>query len=161
MRPLLVLLGCWCAAGCTDLGVDVRSLTDLERAEARWEEGRSRWTAGYSYIIERMCYCPIESMGPVHVDVRSPVRRQYSGTGNPVPPSLEHLFPTVEGLFDILRDAYAEEAHEVRVTYDPELGFPVDFWIDYEEMMADEELGMRVVERPFPFAQLPTSASPK
>jgi hypothetical protein len=162
MRRLLALFA-WCSvAGCSDLGFDLRSLTDLEEAAERWEDGRAAWTAGYFYAIERMCYCPVESMGPVHVDVTThSVQRTYVGSGDPVPPSMEHLFPTVEALFDILRDAYADEAHEVRVTYDPALGYPVDFWIDYDEMTADEELGMRVVQAPFPFARLPTSASPK
>jgi hypothetical protein len=32
------------------------------------------------------------------------------------------------------------------VTYDPVLGVPVAFWIDYDEMVIDEELGMTVTE---------------
>jgi hypothetical protein len=157
MRPLLVLLVGCCAAGCSDLGFDVRSLTDLEKARARWE----RESLGpYVYAVERLCYCPVESMGPVRVVVAgSSVTRTYVDTGDPVPPSMEHLFPTVEGLFDILREAYAEEAEEVRVTYDEDFGFPADFWIDYEEMMADEELGMRVTEDPVWILFLDTAAA--
>jgi hypothetical protein len=146
MKPLassLVLLG---AAACSDLGVDIRSLTDLEKAASRWDrEG----PAAYVYAVERLCFCPVESIGPVRVWVNgNVVSREYVDTGDPVPPSMEPLFPTVEGLFDILREAYADDAYEVQVTYDDELGFPADFWIDYNEMTADEELGMRVRERP-------------
>jgi hypothetical protein len=53
------------------------------------------------------------------------------------------------------------DAHEVQVSYDPELGYPTDFSIDYEEQVADEELGMRVTEEPLPIplgvASPPTS----
>jgi hypothetical protein len=32
------------------------------------------------------------------------------------------------------------------VTYDVETGVPIEFWIDYAENIADEELGFRVTE---------------
>jgi hypothetical protein len=52
----------------------------------------------------------------------------------------------VDGLFDVLRDAMNEGAHEIRVTYNPANGVPIDFWIDYSENTADEELGFIVTE---------------
>ncbi|MDZ7778429.1 MAG: DUF6174 domain-containing protein [Gemmatimonadota bacterium] len=38
------------------------------------------------------------------------------------------------------------DAHSISATYDPETGVPIDFFIDYEENVDDEELGMRVTE---------------
>jgi hypothetical protein len=55
-------------------------------------------------------------------------------------------FPSVDGLFALLRDAIDEGAHEVRVSYDPVSGVPFEFWIDYSEFTADEELGFVVTE---------------
>ena len=146
MRPLLTLLVCWCAVGC-DLGVDVRSLTDLEKAEAKWgREGPK----SYTYAVERLCYCPVEAIGPVWVFVArgEVVTWTYVESGNAVPESMQRFFPTVDSIFGILREAYAREAHEVTVSYHEDLGYPTEFWIDYEEMMADEELGMRITEEP-------------
>ena len=40
MRITVVLTVCALVAGCSELGFDVRSLTDLERAQARWERTR-------------------------------------------------------------------------------------------------------------------------
>lgn len=142
---LLSLLLCSSLGGCADLGFDVRTLTDLERAQRRWE----RWRPdSYVYSIERLCFCPIEYRGPVRVRVDGDdvVERTYIDTGQPVPAALADGFPAVDGLFVILASAFDEDAHEVRVSYDPESGVPVDFWIDYDEMMADEELGFRVTE---------------
>ncbi len=142
-RSLFLL--CLGLGGCADLGFDVRTLTDLERAQRRWEGWRPD---SYVYAVERMCFCPVEYRGPVRVRVDGDVvvERTYVETGQPVPAALADAFPAVEGLFAILLSAFDGDAHEVRVSYDPETGVPVDFWIDYEEMMADEELGMRVTE---------------
>jgi hypothetical protein len=82
----------------------------------------------------------------------------YVDTESPLPPSARPRFPTVGGLFDILRAAYAEDAHDVDVSYDPDFGYPTELSIDYDEQVADEELGMRVTEEPQPtvFTQVPT-----
>jgi hypothetical protein len=61
-------------------------------------------------------------------------------------PELAELFPDVDGLFDILEDAFQRGAHSIEATYDPETGVPVEFFIDYIENAIDEELEMRVTE---------------
>ncbi|MBM4183134.1 MAG: hypothetical protein FJ207_02800 [Gemmatimonadetes bacterium] len=145
MRIVSLLVGCALLAGCSDLGFDVRSLTDLERARSRWERTRPN---AYVYAIERLCFCPVEYIGPVRVRVQGDtvLERVYVDSGSPVPSGVADFFPTVDGLFAILADAYSDDADDVRVTYDPVTGVPVDFFIDYMEMAADEELGMRVTE---------------
>jgi hypothetical protein len=81
----------------------------------------------------------------VRVQGSEVVERTYVDTGGAVAPQLEDAFPDVEGLFDVVRSALLAGAFEVRVEYHPELGAPVDLWIDYQENVADEELGIRVV----------------
>jgi len=145
-----VMVFFWLAAsGCSDVGFDVRSLTELERAEAKWDRFGPD---SYVYAIRRICYCLVEESGPVRVRVESGVAVEwtYVATGNPLPETARPRFPSVDGLFDILHEAYAENAHDVHVSYDPALGYPTDFAIDYEEQVADEELGMRVTEEPVP-----------
>lgn len=44
---------------------------------------------------------------------------------------------------DLGRDAF-----RIEVTYDPDTGMPLDFFIDCEENVAEEELGFRVNELP-------------
>jgi hypothetical protein len=78
------------------------------------------------------------------------VGRVYVDSGLDVPGAAAPSFPTVDGLFDILRDAIQAEADRIDVTYDPDLGVPLDFWIDYSEMAADEELGMEITEEVAP-----------
>jgi hypothetical protein len=54
-------------------------------------------------------------------------------------------FRTIDGLFDLVQDAYARDAHEVQVEFDPGRGYPTRIWIDYVQMMADEEVGFTLL----------------
>jgi hypothetical protein len=140
---LFTLAPAW--AGCGATGPSPGLAGDLHGAERAWQRAG---VASYEYAVERLCFCTPEGRGPVRVRVENGVvtQRTYVGSGDPVPGPLAELFPSVEGLFDILAEAIASGAHSVRATYDPDLGVPLDFWIDYSEQVADEELGMRVTE---------------
>lgn len=133
------------ASGCSLTDVGPRAVDDLDEAWELWE--RVRPTA-YVYGIERLCFCSEEGRGPVRVTVSGTVvtDQRYIDSGDPVPELYEDLFPSVDGLFAILRDAYERDAHSIDVTYDPQSGVPTDFFIDYLVNVADEELGFRLVE---------------
>jgi hypothetical protein len=53
-------------------------------------------------------------------------------------------YQTVEDLFAVLADAYDRGAASVRASYDAETGQPTEFFIDYDEQIADEEVGFTV-----------------
>jgi hypothetical protein len=148
MRLVLALCALFAAAACSDLGVGLRSLTELERAEAKWDRFGPD---SYVYAIRVLCFCPVEYTTPVRVRVEDgvAVERTYVDTGTPVPSALEDHFPAVDGLFDMLRRAYADEADEVIVSYDPGLGYPTELSIDRDEQLADEEIAVTVTEEPF------------
>jgi hypothetical protein len=145
LRNLALVLAACGASACSDLGPEDGLLAELERNERRWLDARPE---AYVFAVERLCFCGEEARGPVRVRVEGSTvtERTYVETGLDVPPVFAELFPTVHGLFEILRAAIVEQAHEVRATYDPVLGVPIDFWIDYRLNVADEELGMRVTE---------------
>jgi hypothetical protein len=149
MKRIIALLVGLSATACSDLGFDVRPLTELEKAEATWDRFGPE---SYVYAVQRICFCLADESGPVRVWVDDGVAGQwtYVATGNPLPEPARSRFPSVAGLFDILREALTQDAHEVQVSYDPEFGYPTEFSIDYDEQVADEELGMRVTEEPVP-----------
>lgn len=114
-------------------------LRSLVRARARWN---ANGAADYEYVLRQNCYCVLGGQ-PVRVTVRRGQVTQaiLLSTGQPVPDDLRAGFPAVDQLFDLLEDAINQRAHNIRVTYDDELGFPADFFIDYSEQIADEERG--------------------
>ena len=136
---------CPLVLACGSVGPEGGLLADLEANQARWE---TLGPGTYVYAVERLCFCGVEYRGPVRVRVEGgvAVERWYVDSGLPVPSPMADEFPTVNGLFEILRSAIEADAQEVRVTWDPGLGVPLDFWIDFNDMVADEELGMQVTE---------------
>jgi hypothetical protein len=52
----------------------------------------------------------------------------------------------VDGLFDLLEDAVERRAEEMRVSWDPARRYPTRVWIDYDDRVADEELGFTAAE---------------
>ena len=130
--------------GLADLGGD-----ELAKNRARWE---ALSITSYEYEVARSCYCPPSSLGPVRVRVEDGVvtdRTFVNGTntGSEEP---GEWFPSVAGLFDLLAEAYERDAHEVEVTYDRDTGVPLDIYIDYDEYVADEEVGLSVESLPVP-----------
>ena len=126
-------------AACGDpVGVD-----SFEEARQRWNE---RAVTHYSYVLRPLCFCI--STGPFRVTVRDDeiVSVVDDGTGEPVTGDPLVLVRTIDQLFVLLDEAWAEDAHVVQAEYDPTYGFPTELWIDYNENVADEELGYQVSE---------------
>jgi hypothetical protein len=84
----------------------------------------------------------------VTVQGASVTERVYVGSDEPVAPALEDLYPSVDGLFEVLEEAMDRDAHRIEVTYDVGTGIPLDIWVDYAENVADEELGFAVRSLP-------------
>ena len=113
---------------------------DLARARARWQAAD---IDSYAYTIQRNCFCTEEYRGPFDVTaqndrITSIKRNGQTVAGNPAE------VPTVDELFRLLAEAYAQGAAEVRVTYDTARGYPTEIWIDRNEQIADEEVGYTV-----------------
>jgi hypothetical protein len=97
----------------------------------------------YDLRLERVCFClPV---GVVTVEVRNGVRTDSwvdgEGGREPLDGDLVAWYPTVDELFDLVDDAIVQRAAELRVTYHPVLGYPVDLWVDRSTRIADEEFG--------------------
>ena len=116
----------------------------MREAEQLWQLRRP---ARYEYTVQRQCFCGEDARGPVRVTVDGEtIVSQTYDDGRAVDAPADEWFPSVDGLFAVLRDAFARDAHEIRVSYDPQLGVPVELWIDYSQNIADEELGFTVTE---------------
>lgn len=153
VATLRLVARCWQAAlavaviaasvACSDLGPKSQ-VDELQEAQELW---RSQRPLRYVYTIQRQCFCTEDARGPVRVTVDGEtVVSQFYGDGRTVDAAAAGWFPSVDGLFAVLRDAFDEGAYEIRATYDPQLGVPVDFWIDYSQNTIDEELGFTVTE---------------
>jgi len=134
------------AGGCSDQGPDDELLRHVETARSRWNAVR---LDRYTYDLLRICECTPELAGPVSVSVQGadPIAWAYVD-GSAVPASIRPSFPSVDGLFDLIEDAIRQGAWEVTAMYDGETGVPIEFRIDYEQFVFDEEAYYRVVAMP-------------
>lgn len=149
IRPLLLVaalaLGGSACSTVAGPGDDLRAQIAFYRA--LWE---AEGPEDYRYTVERLCFCGEDVRGPAMVEVvgDTVVRVTYSRDGAEVIPDYRWFFPSVDGLFDILQEGIDENAHSIEVSWDEATGVPLHFFIDYRANMADEELGMRVVDTP-------------
>lgn len=122
----------------------------LGLGEDRLDDARDRWRdrrpALYQFTFRRVCFCL--GTDPVVVTVAGDsVTRVSPAAGsdpNRVPPREE--IRTVDRLFELLREWEARDPHSKRVSYHDELGYPVEAFFDFEENVADEEMGFEITD---------------
>lgn len=95
----------------------------LSLARTRWSE---RGPSSYTVTIARSCECPVETMGPVDVTVKNGavIARKYTQTGQDVAQQWAFVFPAVEGLFQIVDDAFKANTRPFEAKFDASLGYP-------------------------------------
>jgi hypothetical protein len=110
----------------------------LDQARALWD---SQGITDYTYTLQRTAFAPPQYTAAVIVVVRGGqvISQTYQQTGQPVTPLNTAWWPTIDGLFDILQDAYDRNAEVIQVTYDPTYGFPTWANIDYDTGLGDDE----------------------
>lgn len=158
---LLVLSACGSSSTTTDAPTTVAPTTDpsttvdpLDEADAAYAAARALWESAdlvdYDYSFSRGCFCPQEYVGPHDVSVRDGIvtAATYDGIDLKKLPTLnlttyDEIIQTVDGVFDEI-DRALDEAHSLTAAYHPELGYPTDVYIDWEEMMADEEVNYTI-----------------
>ena len=112
---------------------------ELSRQRRKWE---SQGITDYRVLSRMICFCIGDATTPVvlHVLNRRLVSVMRASDLSPVPPSQWALrYYTVDEMFDLIADAQAKGASEVRVTYDPALGYPTEVYLDMSSRVADDE----------------------
>ena len=110
---------------------------ELTSNQAKWAENGAD---DYSYRMQRSCFCPFVVATPGIVKVRGGEIVEVSPVGafgalDPV------LYLTVGGLFEVIQDAIDQNADEIIVSWDPQLGYPTDIYVDRLLSAVDDEVG--------------------
>ncbi|GMQ82283.1 MAG: hypothetical protein BMS9Abin05_1728 [Rhodothermia bacterium] len=128
-------------AGCELFGEDSTELDELSSQRRIWQNYNS---GTYSFVLTRSCFCVYA--GEFQLFVKD------NELTNIIPPwdDLEgvpkedwNLFPTIDGLFDLIQEAYSGKADRISVDYS-EHGYPATADIDYIENAIDDELFLGV-----------------
>ncbi len=115
----------------------------------RLGEQRALWEAlgleDYTYGVRRVCLCPFREGVRATVVDGAVAGATDLVTGEVLEPNEVQWYLTIDGLFDLVQDAYDRNAHDVQVEFDASRGYPTRIFIDYSEMIADEELGFTLL----------------
>lgn len=143
MRRLTIALAAWAAVAAAAAAAETR---ELETHRARWEAAA---TQDYVYAYRKYCECNRDEPPETVVTVRDArvarVHHEHAGSEREVPAregSLD-LYWTVDGLFTVIANALDAGA-DVRASYDTELGFPRELYVDYDPELIGDELDLRV-----------------
>lgn len=149
IKPLLVLLPL--LVGCvifSSIEEDVQGEFDVNRA--LWDAAA---ISDYSMTFQRLCrFCGVEFAIPVRITVRGDTIYEVTDldTGTPVAQPVTGAFLTIDGVFDVIRDAIDQNAVEIDVSYNNMLGYPTDVAIDLSRSMFNDETQFQIRE----FAEL-------
>lgn len=119
-------------------------------SESTLEANRALWAAsqldGYRCRFRWECFCTPDHVRVVDITVRhgTIVSVVDAVTRKPLGPQEAARYRTIDGLFDLVRDAIDYPAVSVLGAFDSDLGYPVAAYIDYEANLADEEIGFRI-----------------
>jgi len=126
---------------------DEAGLAELAAARERWQATHS---GSYVFAYRKHCECqrdlPPETVVAV-ADGRivSVVHRhEDTATEVPAPADSLELYWTIDGLFDKLGRALANDA-VVRVAYEPGQGYPTSLFIDYAPELVGDETDLRQI----------------
>ena len=130
-------------------------LLDEARGDELLDANRARWVAAnisdYELRYQKVCECHRDAPSDTIITVNggkivavSYDREDYLNEV-PVPPEKYDWFRTVDDLFSLVAVALEREA-VVRVSYEPELGYPTRIYIDYVQDLVGEEVELQVLE---------------
>lgn len=145
VRPLLAILALLIfvsVAGCELFGGgDSRELDELSRQRRIWQNYNS---GTYSFVLTRGCFCAYAGEFQLFVVENEivhivPPWDDLEG----VPREDWDIFPTIDGLFDVIQEAYSGDADRISVDYS-EHGYPATTDIDYIKNAIDDELFLGV-----------------
>jgi hypothetical protein len=140
-----LLLAAIIVTGCTggSEGSETGAAAELRKAREKWEKAGFE---NYVFQFRWQCFCIREYVSLVELKVKAgnAVSGSYVEGGGELESERLADYMPIDQLFDLIQEAIDRDAHSIRAEYDPELGFPVDVYIDYNEMMADEEKGFTI-----------------
>jgi hypothetical protein len=123
----------------------VTPVSQLEESLALWNSVEHQ---NYDFVTNWQCFCLPEYRASVDLSVRGGeiTSGEYSSNSELTTPVDLTRYETIDGLFDLIADAIEQDAHNIQVSYNLEQGYPESAFIDYSEMIADEERGFVITK---------------
>lgn len=126
-------------SACQIAGPDDPSASSVAEQKARFE---ARFGTTYSFNVMRGCFCANGGEHWVQVVDGQVVAALRVYDNQPVPADQLDWLESMDEVFDMIQRAETE-ADRLDVTWS-EFGYPAEFYIDWIEEAADDEMGMSI-----------------
>jgi hypothetical protein len=135
MKKLLFLF-CLSFLGC-------KTVEPLDDATANLNLWNEKKLENYSFSFKRICFCPVEYVGPHQVVVQN--GKVVTVNGLPYNSSERYgVIPTIPELLITIKSHIDKKPIRQTLNFNPTYGYPTSVFFDFSEMMADDEIGYEV-----------------
>ena len=132
----LFFLFCLSFLGC-------KTVEPLDDATANLNLWNEKKIENYSFSFKRICFCPVEYVGPHQVVVQN--GKVVTVNGLPYNSSERYgVIPTIPELLITIKSHIDKKPIRQTLNFNPTYGYPTSVFFDFSEMMADDELGYEV-----------------
>jgi hypothetical protein len=146
MRVKLLCLLLPAVAGCVIFSSRPDPQTELDEHRALWD---AAGVADYRMRFQRLClFCDVQFLTPVRITVVADTIDQITDaeTGELVEETVDGAFLTIDEIFDVIQGAIDDDAVEIDVRYDKQLGYPTDVQIDLSRALINDDAQFEVRE---------------
>lgn len=98
----------------------------------------------YTYTLRVNCFCPVSVVGP-HI-IKVVADTIVSVNGLPYQPTVTGKLSTLAELFSFIRESDAKKPYQRKVQFNDVYGFPESVFYDFNQQIADEEIGYVVTD---------------
>ena len=112
------------------------SLTELQQAKRLWERSE---VDSYTITQRISCFCIESYTRPRQIQIQNGSITQVDG--ETYDPDQDPQLYTVSQFFAFIEERMSRDPYRVTLVFDPTYGFPTEAYFDYEEMIADDEIG--------------------
>ena len=135
-----------CMVGCRHVDDTPEQNTqqlELNKNRTLWSEAA---ISNYQYTYRRSCFCPPQDDVVVLVTAGMVSEAFYTPSGTYLADDELTYIYTIEELFDTIQEAINTRVAYLQTTYNSELGYPEDIFIDRSSQIADEEMGYHILD---------------
>lgn len=133
---------------CKKKKCDNSDILSSEPRDAELEKNIKKWQSfnicNYSIRNSIVCNCTEEYSTTKTLKIKN--ESIIYVDDKPYPDEELMNYKSINEIFEFINELYSSEKHILNVTYDEKYGFPTYLYVDYEEMMVDEEISYEFSE---------------
>ena len=103
------------------------------------DESTSWKLPSYSFTWQEGCFCGSDQIRPIRISVTGDTitRATFDDDHTPVTDAVMTNLKTIPGVFDMIQGAITAHYHSLQVTYDPDVEYPIEVFIDPSDASDD------------------------